>query len=245
MEDVNRREFLLTSASLSAMACGSGDHSSKNQITGPNTPPLTLPTGATILFQGDSIPNADRSAGSTDANNADCMGYGFALFIAMKQLYANPNQGLQFYNRSFGGDTVPLLQARWQTDTIDIKPDLLSILVGINDFANDYQDPNVATIYEQNYTALINSTLQALPNVKLVIMEPYIIADAPVPGFQAIRDAAAQVAQQANAIFVPLQDMLNQHISQQTATYWVKDQAHPTIAGHAAIAYQWLQYVGW
>lgn len=246
MEDVNRRDFLLTSATLAAMACGSGDSHASNQITAPNTP-LTLPNGAVILFQGDSIPNADRSAASIDPNDADCMGYGFALFIAMKQLYASPNQGLQFYNRSIGGDTVPLLQARWQTDTIDIRPDLLSILVGINDFVADYQNPNVATIYEQNYTALLDSTLQALPNVKLVIMEPYLVSSTPVPEFQAMRDAAARVAQQANAIFVPLQDMFNQHVSQQTANYWIKDQAiaHPTIAGHAAIAYQWLQYVGW
>jgi lysophospholipase L1-like esterase len=196
------------------------------------------------VFQGDSITDSDHWPGTTDANNALAMGYGYPLFLAQHLLFSQPNQQLQLFNRARGGDTVPLLQARWQTDAIDLQPDLLSILVGINDFVANYPNPDYAAIYEQNYMALIDTTVQALPNTKLVILEPYVMADVPVPEFQSIRDAAARVAQHANAIFVPLQDMLNTHASQQTRTYWIADQAHPTIAGSAAIANQWLQIVG-
>jgi lysophospholipase L1-like esterase len=251
MDDVNRREFLLASAMFTASACSSHEHASSNTITTPGTPssPYTLPNGARVLFQGDSITDSDRSAATTDPNNADAMGTGYALFVAQYLLLKYPPKQLLFYNRSNGGDTVPLLQARWQTDTIDLQPDFLNIMIGINDFAEDSTDPNVATTYEQNYTALINSTLQALPNVKLVILEPYADTSSGTPSsvaaFAAVRAAAAQVAQQANAIFVPLQDMFTQYISAQPSShYWLIDNTHPTIAGSAAIANQWIQTVG-
>lgn len=238
MASVNRREFLLASAVLTNTAC----HSAKGEsITAPNS--YVLPQGAKIVFQGDSVTDANRSNATTYPNIASAMGYGYPLFIAQHLLLARPKQALELYNRARGGDTIPLMQARWQADTIDFQPDLLSILIGLNDFVADYTNPNYATLYEDRYTALIDRTRQALPNVQIVIVEPYAINDTPVPEFDSVRAAAARVATYADAIFVPIHDMLNQHVREQTHEYWF-DEQHPTIAGSAAIAEQWLKKVG-
>jgi lysophospholipase L1-like esterase len=172
------------------------------------------------------------------------MGEGYALFVAQQLLLDYHQKNLQFYNRARGGDKVKDLQDRWQTDALDLQPDLLSILIGVNDFGAYYEDPKVAENYEAQYTALVDTTIKALPNTQLVILEPYVMADVPTTAFQGMRDAAKRVAQHANAIFVPLQDMLDAHAAEDTRTYWVADQAHPTIAGSAAIAKQWLKIVG-
>lgn len=236
MEDVNRREFLLTSALLTSVACRSSDAMSP-------APPYVLPDGARIVFQGDSVTDATHWPGTTAANNAAAMGYGYPLFIAQHLLFSRPKQQLKLFNRARGGDTVPLLQARWQADVIDMQPDLLSILIGLNDFVADYGNPDYATKYEQGYMALVDQTRQALPQTQLVIVEPYAITDVPVPEFQNIRDAAARVATHADAIYVPIHDMLNKHVKDNGQAYWF-DEQHPTIAGSAAIASQWLQRVG-
>lgn len=240
MEDLNRREFLMASALFTA-ACGSSEHS---HLTSPpiTTPTITLSSGAKILFQGDSVTATDRNAGIEAANNGPALGNSYALFIAQHLLYSQASKQVQCYNRAIGGDDVPHLQARWQNDTIALQPDVVSILVGVNDYFTD------KATYESNFTTLVNNTLQALPDVQLVIMEPYAIIPDPTqaPGFSDIPAAAQRVAKAAGAVWVPLQDMFNQLVAQEPVSYWLTDGegAHPTIAGHAAIAQQWIKVVG-
>jgi lysophospholipase L1-like esterase len=259
MDPVNRREFLLTSALFTSAACRSrdgvtappNDNQDPDSTSGgdPDQPPsYTLSNGARIVFQGASETDSDREGGTLDPNNALSMGHGYPLFIAQHLLFANPQKQLQIFNRARGGDTVPLLQARWQTDTIDVQPDLLSILIGLNDYVANYNSQEYTSqeypkVYEANYKALIDTTRHALPNTQIVIIEPYVIYDQPVPDFDAMRAAAQRVATYADAIFVPIHDMLNQHVSENGHAYWFNDQ-HPTIAGSAAIANQWLKVVG-
>jgi lysophospholipase L1-like esterase len=242
MEELNRREFLMASALFTA-ACASGEHS---HLTSPplTTPTITLPDGATILFQGDSVTAADRSSASEAANFGPSLGNSYPLFIGQHLLYSQAKKQVKCYNRAIGGDTVPALQSRWQTDTIALNPSVLSILVGVNDYLGDKAG------YESNLTTLVNNTINALPTVQLVIMEPYAIIPPELAqqyaDFADIAAAAARVAKAAGAVFVPLQDMFNQLVVQESTAYWLADGqgAHPTIAGHAAIAQQWLKVAG-
>ncbi|HEY2849307.1 MAG TPA: GDSL-type esterase/lipase family protein, partial [Gemmatimonadaceae bacterium] len=87
-----------------------------------------------ILFQGDSITDVGRNRNVPGENNASALGGGYPLLAASQMLRAHPDGGLKFFNRGVSGDKVPALQARWQTDTITLQPDVLSILVGVNDF---------------------------------------------------------------------------------------------------------------
>src|SRR5450755_2232636 len=109
-----------------------------------------------ILFQGDSITDVGRNRSATGANNAGALGGGYPLIAASHMMRAHPDSGLQIFNRGVSGDKVPALQARWETDTIALKPDILSILVGVNDLWHKLTGNSTGTVadYESQYTEL-------------------------------------------------------------------------------------------
>src|SRR5665213_406766 len=86
--------------------------------------------GTTFLFQGDSITDGNRSR-NMDWNHV--LGHGYAYLIAARLWFDLPHKGFHFFNRGVSGNTVTDLAARWDNDTIALKPDVLSILVGVND----------------------------------------------------------------------------------------------------------------
>src|SRR5258708_39748311 len=90
--------------------------------------------GTVVLFQGDSITDAGRNRASADANSAGALGSGYPLLVASAVLAARPGGALRLYNRGISGNKGPDLQQRWTADTIDLKPDVLSILIGVNHF---------------------------------------------------------------------------------------------------------------
>jgi lysophospholipase L1-like esterase len=176
------------------------------------------------------------------------LGDGYAGMIAAQLLGAHPEKSLQCYNRGISGHKVPDLDTRWQGDTIDLKPAVLSILIGVNDMwhmrAGKY-DGTVA-IYDSGLNALLKRTRDALPETKLVICEPFVlrcgaIDDTWFPEFDERRAVAKAAAKAAGALFVPFQTMFDEALSTSTpADYWAKDGVHPTMAGHALMAKTWL-----
>ena len=203
-----------------------------------------------ILFQGDSITDVGRNRNVAGANNAGALGGGYPLIAASHMMRAHPDSGLQILNRGVSGDKVPQLQARWETDTIALKPDILSILVGVNDLWHKLNGNSNGTVadYESQYHELLKGTLLALPAVRLVILEPFVLVTGAVnekwfPEFDERRAAAARVAKGLNATFIPLQSMFTQLAKTAPASYWLGDGVHPTIAGHAAIADRWREVV--
>jgi len=161
-------------------------------------------------------------------------------------LAARPGGALRFYNRGISGNKVPDLQQRWTTDTIDLKPDVLSILIGVNDFWHKLDHGYNGTVqdYEQQYNALLDATREALPHVHVIVLEPFVLRTGAVdarwfPEFDQRRAAAARVAARARATFVPLQTVFNQQARAAPPEYWASDGVHPTPAGHAVIAEQW------
>src|SRR5436853_7824618 len=130
--------------------------------------------GFTFLFQGDSITDGNRSR-DNDWNHV--MGHGYQYIIAAKLWYDFPAKGFHFFNRGISGNKVTDLAARWQTDTINIQPGVLSILIGINDItAFIYDNKNFsAEAYETGYRKLLQETKTQLLNVQLVLCEPFIL----------------------------------------------------------------------
>src|SRR5688500_16409331 len=123
-DDLTRREFVLAaSAALGAV------------LAGGTVPAPAQPRRAqTILFQGDSITDASRNRTVLEPNVARALGTGYPLLIASDLLRAKPARGYQFINRGISGNKVPDLALRWSTDTIALRPDVLSILIGVNDY---------------------------------------------------------------------------------------------------------------
>lgn len=209
--------------------------------------PSPLPPGSVILFQGDSITDAGRNRRSTAPNDSGGFGRGYPFLLAAYLLGMRPEQKLKLYNRGISGHKVPDLQARWKADTIDLKPDILSILIGVNDIwhkLNGRYDGTVET-YETGFAKLLADTRAALPETRIVVCEPFVLRCGAVkdnwfPEFDQRRAAAKRVADGAGATWVPFQTMFDEAVKKAEPAYWARDGVHPTMAGHALMANTWL-----
>ncbi|MGH7530444.1 MAG: SGNH/GDSL hydrolase family protein [Burkholderiales bacterium] len=203
-----------------------------------------------VLFQGDSITDGGRNRGATEPNSTPGLGNGYPRLIAAAALAAHPTRGLRFYNRGISGNKVPDLRERWTADTLALEPNVLSILIGVNDFWHTLTHGYTGTVreYEEQYAALLADTRRALPRVRLVVLEPFVLRCGAVdkrwfPEFDERRAAAVRVARQARATLVPLQAMFDARAQAVAPEFWAADGVHPTPAGHAAIAEQWRRAV--
>ena len=202
--------------------------------------------GTVVLFQGDSITDSGRDRNRAEANVAGGLGTGYPLLVAAAALAAHPDRALQFYNRGVSGNKIPDLEQRWTVDALALKPDVPSILVGVNDFWHKLSGGYTGTVedYENQYAALLAETRRALPQVRVMVLEPFVLRCGAVddrwfPEFDARRAAAARVAQHAGARVVPLQPVFDDLSRRRAPEYWAADGVHPTPAGHAVIAERW------
>ena len=200
--------------------------------------------GTRILFQGDSITDGNRGR-TADPNHI--LGHSYAFLIAAKYGAMLPERNLVFLNRGISGNTVMSLISRWQTDTLDLKPDLLSILVGINDSSR--QTP--LEEFEKNYDRLLADSVAANPKLRLVLCEPFTLPvgrykerweewRADVAQRQAI---VAKLATKYHAVLVKFQKIFDDASRRAPADYWIWDGIHPTYSGHQLMAEEWERVV--
>jgi len=204
-----------------------------------------------ILFQGDSITDAGRKREALDANNQGALGGGYAFLAAADLLNTFPEKDLKIYNKGISGNKVYQLAERWQAECIDLKPAVLSIMIGVNDYwhkHNGNYDGTVA-IYEKDFRALLKKTKEALPQVKLVIMEPYAVLGCKAvdstwfPEFDQYRASARKLAGEFDAIFIPCHDIFAKASKIAPPTYWTADGVHPSVAGAKLLSDAWMKYV--
>jgi lysophospholipase L1-like esterase len=214
-----------------------------------------FPTGTRILFQGDSITDGGRWQNSDDPNHT--LGQDYAYLIAADCGGRFPDGGWVFFNRGISGNTVTDLAGRWQKDTLALKPDILSILVGVNDAASVVNSGGkggvTAAQYEQVYDQLLQQTRAANPQVKLVLCEPFIaqtghVLEHPQEWSAEIKlrqEVVARLAAKYHLPVVHFQAVFDSAIShsKQPITFWVWDGIHPTYAGHRLMADEWLRVV--
>jgi len=199
-----------------------------------------------ILFQGDSITDCGRDRGQPGS-----LGGGYAMMAASFLAALQPRLGPVCLNRGISGNRTSDLVGRWREDCLDLRPDVLSILIGINDVWRRY-DRNLPTSMEEfarNYRAILEQTREALPATRLILMEPFVL---PVPDDRkAWRedldpkiDVTRHLAREFGATFVPLDGIFAAASAEQPPAFWAQDGVHPTQAGHALIARHWLRAVG-
>jgi len=204
-----------------------------------------------VLFQGDSITDCGRSREQTAANDAAALGRGYAFMAGSALLAQCPEANLQVLNRGVGGDKIWQLEERWQADCIDLKPNLLSILIGVNDTWHGQNDPALAVPldkYDRIYRKILDDAKAALPALKLVICEPFTLMTGAVteswfPEIDERRAIAKQIAADYDAIFVPFQAMFDDLAKRAAKDYWLRDGVHPTLAGHSAMSKLWMETV--
>ena len=200
--------------------------------------------GGRILFQGDSITDASR--GAQDAADAG-LGHGYVYFVAARLTADHPSRRLSFGNRGVSGNKIHDLAARWREDTIALRPDMLSILVGINDTAADMPFDEFEAAYDQ----LLKHTKAELPNVTLVLCEPFALLpaeadDRPNVWEMNVRQRARiveRLATKYGAAFVQFQKVFDDARSRAPAAHWLSDGIHPTHAGHQIMADEWRRVV--
>ena len=204
-----------------------------------------------ILFQGDSVTDVSRSR-----DNDAYPGHGYPTFIKGRLGVDRPGE-FECLNRGISGNRVVDLYARIRKDFIMLKPDVISILIGINDVWHELGDRNgvEAGKFERVYDWLCTELEEALPGVKLVILEPFVLpggATNPTdenPGRleyftteTALRaQAARRVAQKHGAVFVELQRSFDEACKKAPPSWWLIDGVHPSSCGHELIARRWIE----
>ncbi len=212
---------------------------------------MKLKPGATVLFQGDSITDANRDRDLKTPNEPAALGHGYVFHVSAELMRKYPEAELKIYDRGISGDKVFQLADRWQEDCLDIKPDVLSIMVGINDYWHLRTSGYGGTIedYENSYDILLERTCAELPDVQLILSEPFLLEAGDfqpehLEAFAAYRQAANRLAKKHNAIWVPYQQAFDDALEKAPGDYWTRDGVHPTLAGHMLMAKTWLNAVG-
>ena len=200
-----------------------------------------------ILFQGDSLTDGARGR-SDDLNHI--LGHGYVYLIAARLCADLPDLNLHFINRGCSGNTVLDLQARWKEDTLDLVPDVVSILIGVNDVCAElYGNAGVsAEQYEDTYRRVLTMTQAALPIVQLVLCEPFILPVGPLrarwPEHRAkidlCREITERLSTEFNAVLVRSQHLFDVACATSSPEYWMWDGIHPMPAGHELLARAWL-----
>lgn len=197
-----------------------------------------------ILFQGDSITDAGRSRD----NDVD-LGVGYPLLVKANLGFEYPGK-YEFFNRGISGNRVTDVYARIKNDIINLKPDVMSILIGVNDVWHEFSCENGvdAEKYYKIYDMLIEEVKTALPDIKIMILEPFVLKGTATEenwnGFYSEVKKRSQMAEKIsekyNLPFIRLQDGFEKLSENIETSYWLSDGVHPTAMGHEYIKQQWL-----
>lgn len=197
-----------------------------------------------ILFQGDSITDAGRLRDSDRVT-----GWGYALLTTAALTYERPGE-YECFNRGISGNRIVDLYARMKVDIVNLRPDVMSILIGVNDVWHELARQNgvCAEKFYKVYRMLLEEVRAELPDIKLMLLEPFTLPGTSTNEFYdafraevALRaDAVRRLAEEFGAVFVPLQAGFDE-LSQKTAPdVWLTDGVHPTPAGHEYIKSRWI-----
>jgi lysophospholipase L1-like esterase len=206
---------------------------------------MRLKSGQKIVMIGDSI---------TDAGRRDVeppYGTGYMTLVRSLVTARHPELGLAWENRGIGGDTVRHLDARWAADVLDERPDVLTVMIGINDVWRAFGEKPHEAVPEDEYRETLTRLLRSARDASdpdLYIGSPYMIeADRSDP-MRAAMDArgaiAREVAADLGAAFIDVQAAFDRVLARSESADWAHDRIHPNQPGHAVIALAFLQAFG-
>lgn len=251
---INRRNFLrraaATTVGLAAIpeilsaAMPSGGKKRSGMIS-------SLKNQDVVLFQGDSITDSGREKSKQLANSPGSFGSGYAFLAGAHLLNEFASKELLIYNRGISGNKVFQLADRWQKDCFDLKPNLISILIGVNDFWHMLDGKYSGTVekYENDFRQLLILTKKMMPEGHLVIGEPFAVLGCSAvtekwyPAFDTYRAAAKKLAEEFDTVFIPYQSVFDQAQNFAPAKFWTGDGVHPSMAGCSLMAEAWLKAV--
>ncbi len=202
-----------------------------------------------VLFFGDSITDMGRQREDTDP--AFRMGVGYPNFIAGELGYTDPN-AYEFVNRGISGNKTVDLYARIKQDVWNLKPDVLSILIGVNDVWHgiDWTSGVEIDRYERVYRAIIEETRARFPEMKIILCEPFVLKGKATEGegrwerFLEVKEYAKVVKKltaEYDVYFLPLQVRFDEVAEKHGTANYLYDGVHPAPAGARLIAEEWIK----
>ncbi len=253
----NRRKFLgQGAASVGAIAVGTqgevqGAVTKEPARTGYDYRLPAFEKGSRLVFLGDSI--TDMKWGRNERDRNHYLGHSYVYLIASRLGVDMPEARLEFFNRGISGHKVADLKARWQKDAIDMRPDLLSILVGVNDVGRASAKGVPLDRWEADYRSMLEDSRKANDKLRIVLLDPFVLRCGRLDNDSAwkkwrgeadkLREIVARLAQDFRAVHVKTQDVLDQAAEAVSPEHWIWDGVHPLPQGHELIARAWLQQV--
>jgi lysophospholipase L1-like esterase len=254
---IDRRSFINRGATCATALAAVSASSAKESLSG-GAPvggyDYRLPQfkkGSRLLFQGDSITDMKWGRNQKDRNHY--LGHSYVYLIAARLGVDMPEAKLDVYNRGMSGHKVRDLKARWQKDAIDMKPDWLSILIGINDVGRTVNKDKGLKEWEADYRFILDVSRKANADLRLVLLDPFVLASgglANQSSFKAKRDIVdklceivPRLAKDYGAVHVKTQEIFDKAARKVSPEQWIWDGVHPLPQGHELIARNWLQAV--
>lgn len=205
-----------------------------------------------ILFQGDSITDCGRNREEISST-----GTGYVHMVKGQLGFEYPEE-YEFINKGVSGNRIVDVYARIKMDIINLKPDYMSLLIGVNDVWHELGGRHngvAAGKFEKIYNMLIDEILEAHPDIKIMLLEPFVLEAAATAATEEeperwdyfrtevpLRAAAAKrIAEKYRLSFVALQDKFNAACKKAPASYWLRDGVHPTPMGHWIIKNEWIK----
>ena len=197
-----------------------------------------------ILFQGDSITDSDRNY-----KNFDSLGTGYVMMASTWFSAKFPERKVTFLNRGVSGNRVQDLKNRWQKDCLDLKPNVVSILIGVNDTLGRYfwNSPTSMEEFENDYRIILQQTNDFL-GAKIVLLEPFMLSVAKNQfglgdDLENRVEITRKLSKEFGTYLVPLNRVFEDAERKRESSFWSSDGIHPNLVGHALIAQNWLKTI--
>ena len=186
-----------------------------------------------ILFQGDSITDAGR-----DRRNYHDLGNGYPKYAAELIKAAHPDEDIEFINLGIGGNRTDQLFDRLYRDAIELQPDIISILIGINDIWHRYLPEQIATTDEQielNYRSVLRE-LRTKTNAKIIMISPYLLdcedKENVREDLESVFPIIKNLADEYADLYIPLNEHFDEALkSAPSPLYYSWDGVHPNVNG--------------
>ena len=204
-----------------------------------------------ILFQGDSITDSGRMLDPTAGFPKHGLGPGYPAIVTGKLQLAYPQIEFENSNRGISGNNIYHLYSRWRRDTLDLAPDMLSMLIGINDSALESRTTEYGKdplSYGDVYRALLAWCRKMNPDIRFVLLEPFLLPVSDehkswLPVLQERQSELRKIAKEFDAEFIDLQRIFDEACTVKPGAFWSADGVHPSLAGHHLIANAWCEKV--
>jgi acyl-CoA thioesterase-1 len=202
---------------------------------------MRIHSGQTILFQGDSITDANKHFWSPHD-----LGNGYVKMVAQRLSTEHPEVKVNFLNRGVSGNRIRDLRERWQTDCLELKPDIVSIMIGVNDTLATFfwGEPTSNEDFKRDYTNILQLTQKNL-NTQIVLMEPFILPFSAetvslIDDINTKTKIVKKLAEEFSIEHIQLNSIFSDALEKKPPEFWSTDGVHPTPAGHTLIADSWL-----